>query len=167
MLQWLICDCPWKPVVLACDRRCKTVCCATFPVLHNSDMWKDASLFVPLPEVVTVWWVWWVWWHSRHRLDILLMRGFNVSHLKAKCSPLCPWENDGCCMARLLSKQEDFVNQVSMLEDLITKAGHSCIFLPKFHCELNPIEMVCQSILSIGFYCTNNHSVLGMGQVSV
>ncbi|OJA13487.1 hypothetical protein AZE42_08411 [Rhizopogon vesiculosus] len=28
-----------------------------------------------------------------------------------------------------------------MLETLIKKAGHECIFLPKFHCELNPIEM--------------------------
>lgn len=44
-------------------------------------------------------------------------------------------------MARLLSKQDDFVNQVSMLETLIETAGHECIFLPKFHCELNPIEM--------------------------
>ncbi|KAJ3899937.1 hypothetical protein F5879DRAFT_810040, partial [Lentinula edodes] len=51
--------------------------------------------------------------------------------------------NNGCCMARLLSKQEDFINQPSMLEIIITNAGHYCIFLPKFHCELNPIEMVC------------------------
>ena len=52
------------------------------------------------------------------------------------------WENDKCCMAWLLSKQDDFVNQVSMLETFINEAGHECIFLPKFHCELNPIEMV-------------------------
>ena len=41
-------------------------------------------------------------------------------------------------MARLLSQQDDFANQT--LEELIRKAGHECIFLPKFHCELNPIE---------------------------
>ena len=34
----------------------------------------------------------------------------------AKCSPVCPFENDNCCMARLRSKQEDFTNQISMLE---------------------------------------------------
>ena len=44
-------------------------------------------------------------------------------------------------MAHLLSKQDDFTNQPSMLEALIKDAGHKCIFLPKFHCELNPIEM--------------------------
>lgn len=34
-----------------------------------------------------------------------------------------------------------------MLETLIKKAGHECIFLPKFHCELNPIEMVREDCL--------------------
>jgi hypothetical protein len=43
-------------------------------------------------------------------------RGFDVRKLRAKCSPVCPFENDNCCMARLLSKQEDFIDQVSMLE---------------------------------------------------
>jgi len=73
--------------------------------------------------------------------------------MKAKCSPVCPWENTNCCMARLLSKQDDFVNQTSMLEQVIKDAGHKCIFLPKFHCELNPIEMVscCSQLL---FYYT-------------
>lgn len=69
-------------------------------------------------------------------------RGFKVDKLRAKCSPVCPIENTGCCMARLLSQQDDFKDQPSMLEALITTAGHLCLFLPKFHCELNPIEMV-------------------------
>ena len=72
---------------------------------------------------------------------ILEERGFDVSHLKAKCAPVCPFESQNCCMARLLSQQEDFVNQESMVETLIKGAGHECLFLPKFHCELNPIEM--------------------------
>ncbi|KAF9258384.1 hypothetical protein L218DRAFT_1065369 [Marasmius fiardii PR-910] len=49
--------------------------------------------------------------------------------------------NTDCCMARLLSKQDDFTHQISMLETLIKELGHECLFLPKFHCELNPIEM--------------------------
>ena len=74
-------------------------------------------------------------------------RGFNVRNLRAKCSPVCPFENDNCCMARILSKQEDFTNQISMLETVLREAGHLCIFLPKFHCELNPIEMVSFSFI--------------------
>ena len=73
---------------------------------------------------------------------VLEERGFNVSKFKVNCSPVCPFESENCCLARLLSQQEDFTNQPSMLETLIKGAGHECIFLPKFHCELNPIEMV-------------------------
>ena len=80
--------------------------------------------------------------HQKGLQHVLEERGFKVSHLRAKCSPVCPIENQNCCMARLMSQQEDFKNQPSMLETLIRKAGHECIFLPKFHCELNPIEMV-------------------------
>ncbi|KIL70111.1 hypothetical protein M378DRAFT_96383, partial [Amanita muscaria Koide BX008] len=72
---------------------------------------------------------------------VLEERGFDVKKLKAKCSPVCPIENTNCCMARLLSQQDDFKHQESILEVLIRKSGHECIFLPKFHCELNPIEM--------------------------
>jgi hypothetical protein len=68
-------------------------------------------------------------------------RGFDVKGLRAKCKPVCPFENERCCMARLLSKQDDFVHQKSLLETQIQARGHLCIFLPKFHCELNPIEM--------------------------
>jgi hypothetical protein len=66
-----------------------------------------------------------------------------VEDMREKCTPVCPWTNERCCMAWLLSKQDDFVNQVLMLKTLIKDAGHECIFLPKLHCELNPIEMVC------------------------
>ncbi|KAJ3553708.1 hypothetical protein NP233_g12583 [Leucocoprinus birnbaumii] len=41
----------------------------------------------------------------------------------------------------LEDQQDDFINQESMLERVIRDAGHECIFLPKFHCEMNPIEM--------------------------
>ena len=64
------------------------------------------------------------------------------------------------------SKQEDFNNQISMLEtvnySVIQEAGHLCIFLPKFHCELNPIEMSSFSFIhSYKFF--NHMTVLGMG----
>lgn len=70
-------------------------------------------------------------------------RGFDVHGLHAKCSPVCRIENTRCCMAHLLSKQDDFRLQESLLEQKIKAKGHLCVFLPKFHCELNPIEMIC------------------------
>ena len=78
--------------------------------------------------------------------------GFDVQHLRAKCGPVCPFENNDCCMARIHSKQDDFANQISVLETMIQEAGHECIFLLKFYCELNPIEMVilnCSSFLNL------------------
>jgi hypothetical protein len=74
---------------------------------------------------------------------VLKERGYRNLKLRAKCRPVCPIENQECCMARWLSHQDDFKNQVSMLEELVKRRGHEIIFLPKFHCELNPIEMVC------------------------
>jgi len=73
--------------------------------------------------------------------------GFDVHGMCVKCSPVCPFENNDCCMARLISKQDDFYLQESLLEQKIKSRGHLCVFLPKFHCELNPIEMAC--ILSL------------------
>ncbi|KAF8496041.1 hypothetical protein JB92DRAFT_3126295 [Gautieria morchelliformis] len=51
-------------------------------------------------------------------------------------------KNDWCCMYRVLLLQEDFANKKSMLQHYIEGRGHICMFLPKFHCELNPIKMV-------------------------
>jgi transposase len=31
--------------------------------------------------------------------------------------------------------------QFGIIEELITERGHKAVFLPKFHCEINPIEM--------------------------
>ena len=42
----------------------------------------------------------------------------------------------------LLDAQPDFREAKSALQEMIEDRGHRCIFLPKFHCELNPIEMV-------------------------
>jgi hypothetical protein len=44
-----------------------------------------------------------------------------------------------------------------MLKTLISGAGHECIFLPKFHCELNPIKMVSNHLL--GLTNSADHSI--------
>jgi transposase len=36
--------------------------------------------------------------------------------------------------------QPDFKDQRSLVQEVIESVGHLCIFLPKFHCELNFIE---------------------------
>ncbi|ETW84799.1 hypothetical protein HETIRDRAFT_312161, partial [Heterobasidion irregulare TC 32-1] len=52
-----------------------------------------------------------------------------------------------CCMAHLLLNQANVKNQVSLLEPEITAHGHICMFFPKFHCELNPIEMISKLLI--------------------
>jgi hypothetical protein len=46
-----------------------------------------------------------------------------------------------CCLARILSTHKDFFEQKSAIGMLIEERGHKCVFIPKFHCELNAIEM--------------------------
>ena len=45
-------------------------------------------------------------------------------------------------MVKVLADMHDFKVQKTRVEELISKHGHKCIFLPKYHCELNPIERV-------------------------
>jgi hypothetical protein len=40
--------------------------------------------------------------------SVLEERGFDVRGLQAKCSPVCPFESMGCCMARLFEPTRRF-----------------------------------------------------------
>jgi hypothetical protein len=51
-------------------------------------------------------------------------------------------ESQWCCMYRVLSLQEDFQSEKPLIQTVIEEAGHVCLFLPRFHCELNAIEML-------------------------
>ena len=46
-----------------------------------------------------------------------------------------------CCARHILATQDAFKNQKPLLQELIEERGHKVIFYPKFHCELNYIEM--------------------------
>ena len=46
-----------------------------------------------------------------------------------------------CCAKRILDLQPDFQEQKSLVQEVIEAAGHLCIFLLKFHCELSFIEL--------------------------
>lgn len=74
--------------------------------------------------------------------QILEERGFkNLKDLPTECSGFkCPKGSDRCCCRRLLYRQPDFEEVESLLEMVCRAGGYSVIFLPKFHCELNPIE---------------------------
>ena len=45
-------------------------------------------------------------------------------------------------MRQELRTHHDFCNAKTIIEEEIESRGHMCVFLPKFHCELNPIERV-------------------------
>ena len=45
-------------------------------------------------------------------------------------------------MRRRLKEMSDFKYENTKVETYISAKGHRCIFIPKYHCELNPIERV-------------------------
>ena len=61
---------------------------------------------------------------------ILEERGINTSSMKA---------DD---MKIVLSLHDDFRTEKTLVEKFLIDEGHKVMFLPKFHCELNPIERV-------------------------
>ena len=61
---------------------------------------------------------------------VLEERGVDVRKMKAQD------------MRKKLREMHDFKYEKTKVETLITARGHCCIFNPKYHCELNPIERV-------------------------
>jgi hypothetical protein len=71
---------------------------------------------------------------------VLVERGLWQQKLRGKCEKACKADADACCNKRILERQPDFCEQKSLVQETIEAAGHVCLFLPKFHCELNFIE---------------------------
>ncbi|PVH67364.1 hypothetical protein DL98DRAFT_387009, partial [Cadophora sp. DSE1049] len=46
-----------------------------------------------------------------------------------------------CCLARILANYKNFFEQKSALKEKLLARGYKCLFLLKFYCKLNPIEM--------------------------
>jgi len=65
----------------------------------------------------------------------------NDGDIDAALQPSAQSQDDWCCMYRVLSLQEDFRSEKSMLPSYIEERGHICEFLPKFHCELAAIML--------------------------
>ena len=73
--------------------------------------------------------------------QVLTERGLCQPGLKKECKkPGCDLDAMTCCATHILSLQPDFQEQKSLVQEIIEATGHLCIFLPKFHCELNFIE---------------------------
>ena len=65
----------------------------------------------------------------------------------------CPPDRRGCCARKVLAAERDFCEQKGQLTEELEARGQVVIFLPKFHCELNPIESYwCQA----KWYCREN-----------
>eukprot|EP01040_Poterioochromonas_malhamensis_P016810 gene16810-19178_t len=74
---------------------------------------------------------------------ILLERGlWPKERLNLDCAKGCQTGSISCCARKLLSNQSDFLDQKGWLEEVVSRRSHQIIFYPKFHCELNFIEMV-------------------------
>lgn len=50
--------------------------------------------------------------------------------------------NPKCCASYVLAHEPDFLAQEEWLTQVVHEAGFEIIFYPKYHCELNYIEMV-------------------------
>lgn len=72
--------------------------------------------------------------------QVLVERGLWRDKLTMACKDKCNIAATACCATRMLDLQPDFKEQHSLVQEVIEEAGHLCIFLPKFHCELNFIE---------------------------
>jgi hypothetical protein len=77
--------------------------------------------------------------------NILTERGHLIHPTKtlAQCTGFkCAAPAIDCCCRHIIYNELDFVNVASALETLSKSQGVGVLFLPKFHCKLNPIEHI-------------------------
>lgn len=71
---------------------------------------------------------------------VLMEHGLYQQNLWGKYPSKCDLDKMNCCNKWILKHQPDFQQQKSLIQELIEAVGHLCIFLLKFHCELNFIK---------------------------
>ena len=82
-------------------------------------------------------------------MKVILERGINTKGMNADR------------MREILHSHPDFRNEKNRIEWLLTEHGHTAYFLPKYHCELNPIERVwAQAKKYSKAYC--NYSIVSL-----
>ncbi|KZT66821.1 hypothetical protein DAEQUDRAFT_674282 [Daedalea quercina L-15889] len=73
--------------------------------------------------------------------QILAERDIDTAGKLAQCPDFkCKAPALTCCVRRILYNKPDFRDTESILESHCNQRGFEVLFLPKFHCELNPIE---------------------------
>ena len=77
---------------------------------------------------------------------VLTEWGLWQEQICGKCHSKCDTDAVACCNMHILKSQPDFLAQKPLVEEIIEMAGHTCLFLPKFHCELNFIEYFWGSV---------------------
>ena len=81
--------------------------------------------------------------------QILQERGINTSKMKKQDMKDC------------LASHPDFKDEKTIIERFLMDKHHVCMFLPKFHCELNPIERCwCQAKRYLRAHC--NYTFQGL-----
>ena len=82
--------------------------------------------------------------------QILIKRGYNITSLRFKCLKGTKYTisleylsaiKQICYLAYILSNYKDFFEEKSQIKELITEREYKAIFLLKFHCEINLIEI--------------------------
>ena len=73
--------------------------------------------------------------------QVLIEQGLWKDRLRMDCKN-CNIAATSCCAKRILNLQPDFQEQRSLVQEVIEAAGHMCIFLLKFHCELK--QYLCE-----------------------
>lgn len=85
----------------------------------------------------------------RGLIDVLTQRGCYAPKMKVDE------------MRELLGNHPDFKNEKNKLEYFLHGQGHACLFIPKFHCETNPIERCwAQAKRYTRAYC--NYNIVGL-----
>ena len=66
-------------------------------------------------------------------------------------------------MCKELASHEDFKNEKTKIEHFLNGRGHCCMLLPKFHCEINPIER-CWAQAKRYVRSHTNYTIAGLRQ---
>ena len=85
-------------------------------------------------------WVTWVWWGNRSKGLRQLLRELGVYNGELKRTSSADSGEDS--HDRIFNSLPFIAEQKSVLEEATQSKGHTCLMLPKFHCEFNPIERV-------------------------